>query len=64
MMHNQVLALQVAAAIFFVVCAGHLLRLVFRLKVTIGNFVVPLWLSFVGMMFSGLLVLWMISLIK
>lgn len=63
-MNDQVLALQIAAAIFLLVCISHVLRLILRVKVTIGNFVVPLWLSFAGALVSALLALWIIGIIK
>jgi len=63
-MNNQVFALQIAAVVFLVVCLGHVLRLIFRIKVTIGNFVVPLWFSLVGILVSLSLSLWMISITK
>ena len=63
-MDKMILGLQTAGLVFSVVCIGHLLRLVFRLKITIGNFTVPLWFSFFGVLFSGTLAVWMISLAR
>jgi len=53
-------ALITAGIIFLIVCFLHLLRLVFRVKVTIGKFAIPLWASAIGAVILLLLSLWMI----
>ena len=63
-MTNQVLALNVAALIFLVVGILHLLRVVLKIKVVIGTFVVPLWLSVIAVPISALLAFWMYSAVK
>jgi len=39
------------------VCVGHLLRLVFSVQVTAGSFRVPMWMSAVAFVFTGVLAL-------
>lgn len=63
-MNDQILALKVAAGVFLLVCLAHILRIIFRLKVSIGNFVIPLWVSYVGALISLLFSLWMIGATK
>lgn len=63
-MNSQILALKVAAIIFLLVSVVHVVRLIFRIKVTIGNFVVPLGFNTVGILISASRALWMVSVIK
>lgn len=42
-----------AAAIFAVVAAVHLLRLVYGWEVTVNRAVVPMWASILGLMIAG-----------
>ena len=63
-MNYRILALKIAAVIFLLVCVLHIVRLIFRIKVTIGGFVVPLWFSLIGVLVSLSLSLWIISIIK
>jgi len=44
----EIVALKVAGIIFLTVSVMHLLRVLFKVKVTAGSFVVPLWLSLLG----------------
>lgn len=44
------LALRIAAFVFLTVALIHAARLLLGLKVTVGKFVVPLWLSIVGIL--------------
>ena len=52
--------LMVAGAIFLVVSFLHLLRSIFKVRVTIGKFTIPLWASAIGAVILLLLSLWMI----
>jgi hypothetical protein len=47
--------LLVAAFIFSLVCLLHLARIVFGWSVAIGDWSVPMWLSWVGMIVTGAL---------
>lgn len=58
------IALLTAGIIFLVVSILHGLRFLSRIEVRIGNYVMPIWLSALGFIFSLLLSLWMFSLIK
>ncbi len=42
-----------AIAIFSLICLAHILRLVYGLTITIGGWVVPLWVSAPGAIISG-----------
>jgi hypothetical protein len=44
-----------AASIFSVVCVLHLARIVFGWSVVIGDWSVPMWLSWVGLIVAGAL---------
>ena len=57
----QNLELTVPGAVFLLVSVMHILRLFYKIKVTIGNFTVPLWYSSVGAMVALLLSIWMFS---
>ena len=45
----------VAASIFSLVCLLHLARIVFGWSLVIGNWSVPMWLSWVGLVVAGAL---------
>jgi Mn2+/Fe2+ NRAMP family transporter len=47
--------LLVAASIFSVVCVLHLARIVFGWSVVIGDWSVPMWLSWIGLIVAGAL---------
>lgn len=53
------IALRLAGVIFLLVSLAHLLRLVFRVEVTVGAFTCPLWISAVGAAVLFVLALWM-----
>lgn len=57
-------ALKVCVVIFLAVSLMHLLRVVFKVNVLIGNFAVPLWFSVIGFIGPFLLALWIFSLLK
>ena len=45
----------IAAAVFTLVALGHAIRLLFRWQVTVGKIVVPVWISWVGLIIAGYL---------
>jgi hypothetical protein len=45
----------IAAAVFSLIALGHAIRLFFRWQVTIGDVVVPLWVSWIGLAIAGYL---------
>ena len=49
----------IAAIIFGLVSVAHLLRLIFRVQVTICAIAVPIWLSVLGFIFAGALAVWL-----
>ena len=53
------IALMIAGAIFLLVGFLHLLRLLFRVKVMVGKFMIPVWFSAIGFLILLLLSLWM-----
>ncbi len=63
-MTSQAMALWTAAIIFLLVSILHAMRLILRTKVTIGRFVIPLWLSGLGLLVGLSLAIWMISVIN
>jgi hypothetical protein len=52
----------VSAAIFFLVAVAHLLRAVLRVPIQIGDWQVPMAVSWVGFVAAGLLVAWALAL--
>ncbi len=63
-MNSQALGLRVASVIFGLVCLAHLLRIVSRLPVVIGDFYLHRWMSAVAMIVSGFLCFWLWRLSK
>lgn len=57
----QTIPLKVAGLVFLVVSFMHLLRLIFRVKVTIGKFSFPLWLSAAAFLATLFLALWLLG---
>ena len=45
----------IAGIVFLVVALAHLARLAFGLNIALGDFAVPLWLSWVGFLIAGYL---------
>ncbi len=57
-------ALNIAGVIFLLMSILHLVRLIFKLEVVIGNFTIPLWYSLVGFIVPFLLSVWMFRSIR
>lgn len=55
----QKTALKTSGFIFLLVALLHLLRLIFKLKVMIGGFAVPFWVSVLGLVIPMALAAWM-----
>lgn len=58
-MNSQALGLRVAGAIFGVVCAFHLLRLLAQFEIVVAGWPVPLWINAVGAAATGGLCVWL-----
>ena len=56
--------LKVAGIIFLVVSLAHLARLIFKVELIIGGFIMPLWFSVLGFIIPLLLSLWMFKSLK
>jgi hypothetical protein len=56
----QKAALYTAGAIFAVIAAGHLARLIAGFDVVIGGVVAPPWVSLPGAIVAALLAVWMV----
>jgi len=56
---NPYYALIVAGIIFAFVSLMHLLRLIYKLPITIANKEIPLWVSGIGFVLPLLLAIWM-----
>ena len=50
--------LRVSGTLFGLIALGHLLRLLFSWPAEVADWVVPLWLSLIGLLLSGALALW------
>ena len=55
----QIIALTAAGLIFLVVAIMHLVRLILRVEVRVGNFTIPWWFSIFGLAFALALSIWM-----
>ena len=64
MFTDQILALKTAMVIFAIVCFFHIFRIIFRVRVTFGKFVLPLRTSYAAVPVSALLCFWMFSALK
>ena len=58
-MNSTQLGLRVAGTLFGLVCLGHLARLLLRLQVMLGSYPVPVWMSGLAFVVTGLLCLWL-----
>ncbi len=56
--------LVISGAIFGVVAIGHLARLVYCLPVRVGEWTVPMWPSWGGLVAAGILSLWAFSVLR
>ncbi|OLD17937.1 MAG: hypothetical protein AUI85_05800 [Acidobacteriales bacterium 13_1_40CM_3_55_5] len=45
----------IASAVFLLIALGHALRLLFGWHITVGNIVVPVWMSWIGLAIAGYL---------
>jgi hypothetical protein len=50
--------LRVSGTLFGLIALGHLLRLVYRVPAELGQWVVPLWVSVIGLLVPAALALW------
>jgi hypothetical protein len=48
----------ICGAVFFVVAAAHLTRLIFGWEIVIAGWTVPHWVSVPGLIFAGVLSTW------
>ena len=50
--------LRVSGTLFGLIALGHLLRLLYRVPAELGQWVVPLWASVIGLVLPAALALW------
>ena len=53
-------ALYTSGIVFAVVAISHLARLAMGIKIVVGGVVLPMWVSFLGALFTGLLAVWVV----
>ena len=58
-MSRQTLGLRVAATVFGIVAAGHLLRLATRSEIVVAGWEVPLGVNALGVLIAGGLCIWL-----
>jgi len=58
-MNSRIVGLRVASAVFGLVCVGQIGRLMLGLKVNVAGHSIPLWLSGVAVVVTGLLCAWL-----
>jgi hypothetical protein len=56
--------LRVSGTLFALIAVGHLLRLLYRVPAELGQWVVPLWLSVIGLLLPAALALWAFRLVR
>jgi len=56
--------LPVSGTLFGLVALGHLLRLLYRVPAQLGQWVVPLWVSVIGLLVPAALALWAFRLVR
>jgi hypothetical protein len=56
--------LRVSGILFGLIAIGHLLRLLYRVPAELGQWVVPLWVSVIGLLLPAALALWAFRLVR
>lgn len=56
--------LRVSGTVFGLIALGHLLRLLYRVPAELGQWVVPVWVSVIGVLLPGALALWAFRLVR
>jgi hypothetical protein len=56
--------LRVSGTLFGLIALGHLLRLLYRVPAELGQWVVPLWASVIGLILPAALALWAFRLVQ
>jgi len=56
----QKAALYTSGVVFAVVSVSHLVRLIAGIEIVIGGAVLPMWVSLLGALVTGLLAVWMV----
>jgi uncharacterized membrane protein YbhN (UPF0104 family) len=56
--------LRVSGALFGLIAIGHLLRLLYRVPAELGQWVVPLWISVIGLLLPAALAIWAFRLVR
>ena len=58
-MKSQVMGLRVAAVLFTLSFFWYLSQLAMHVSVSIGSYMMPMWLSWIGLIVTGFLAIWM-----
>jgi uncharacterized membrane protein YbhN (UPF0104 family) len=56
--------LRVSGTLFGLIALGHLLRLLYRVPADLGQWVVPLWVSVIGLLLPAALAVWAFRLVR
>jgi hypothetical protein len=56
--------LRLSGALFGLIALGHLLRLLYRVPAELGQWIVPLWVSVIGLLVPASLAVWAFRLEK
>ena len=56
--------LRISGALFGLIALGHLLRLLYRVPAELGQWIVPLWISVIGLLVPASLAVWAFRLEK
>ena len=56
--------LRISGTLFGLIALGHLLRLLYRVPAELGEWVVPLWVSVIGLLLPAALAVWAFDLVR
>ena len=56
----QKAALYTSGAVFAVVAVAHVVRLITGFEIVVGGVIVPVWVSFLGVLIAALLAVWVV----
>jgi uncharacterized membrane protein len=56
---NKIIPLRVAGFIFALVALGHLLRIIYEVKINVAEYVLPMSVSYIGFIVTLVLSIWM-----
>jgi len=56
--------MQISGALFGIIALAHLLRLMRHWPIDLAGYMVPLWVSWLGLLLAGVLSIWALRLVR